>query len=157
MTNISTVTCNFRSINGTSIPTGLTIYTNTSLSPQVVCQQNITSASGSVTCTASNINTTRYTGVFSIGTAYGYYPVQTMLFGKASANFADIGWFITLIILIVSALAMVFVNEALGMIGVVIAIVVDAFMGFIIGDLVSLGALFIFAAINVYAVWKRRG
>lgn len=156
--NHSTVTCSFQSINGTSVAASLALYINQSRynNDSTACLKNLTSASGSLSCTVGNTNTTSYLADFNVGTAYGYYTVWQRVFGKLSAPFADIGMFIWLIGLIVVVCLFVFVNPALGIIGLVAWTVICGWLGFVVVTTLFIGAAIGAAAMVIFTLYRTR-
>ncbi len=153
--NTTTVTCNFNSLNGTSYNLMLNLYANSSAADNqsLSCSHTLTAVSGSLSCIGPDTNTTPYYYQFLLNTTYGYLLLSQGNFGYQSAPFADIGWIIFLISIIAVALIFIFSNPALGILGTVIAIIIDGYMGFVVLNPVTAGALIFFGGISAYTVY----
>ena len=158
--NTTSVNCNFDSINGTSQKLTLDLWHNATASgitnATLSCTHTVTSASGSLSCTGTNTNTTSYFWKLFLNTTYGLYQLNQGSFGYVSAPLADIGWLILIIGIIAAGCLFVFINPALGVLGVVVVMAVLGLLGFYVESLVAAGAMIAFGAITAYTVYKKQ-
>lgn len=104
--NSEIVSCTYTSINGTSYTTGLNLYKQvTSAYTLQTCSQTTTGASGTLSCTGTNVNSTYYGCYFYVtlnGTNYNLVTPPTCAFGTAANPFGSYGYVLAILVVVVS-------------------------------------------------------
>ena len=157
MAQTNTTTCDYQSLNGTSLTTRMIVYYNASTisNSSIVCEKNLTSTSGSLSCTTGNANTTSYYAVFQLQTPYGFYTVWDSVYGHQAAIFADIGLFVFLIVILVCSCLFVFVNPAVGVIVFDAGYIACGLLGFVVINVITIGATLILSGLVIFTLYRK--
>ena len=152
ITEIGTESCTFRSVNGSTAAMFLTIFNKTPINNIPVCFNNLTSLSGTLTCTGNHINETSYTWQLIYRSYYGNVTLTQGAFGVKTSYFGSIGWLITLMLLIGIGCLFIFINPIVSTILSAAVFILAGVADLIVLTPVTVGGIVIMVAMVIFGL-----